>query len=140
MVDIRRLVKEGASRTPAGLKIRAHSGGAFVGFTNGRKQVVSAQSVGDHLVLVSRVLGAARVDGIGMAELLPRVWQRNRQTHCVAFGLDEKRRLVGRIEQVAATLQPEELVFYLALMARECDQFEFALAGVDASGVTSGRG
>ena len=40
---------------------------------------------------------------------------------------------MGRIEQVAATLQPEERVYYLVLLARECDQFEFALVGVDKS-------
>jgi hypothetical protein len=133
MIDIRRLLREGLARTPVGVKIRAHAAGALVEFPGGRKQVVSAQMAGERLVLLSRVLGNARVDGMGVATLLPQVWQRNRQTRCVAFGIDESGRLVGRIEQMAATLQPEELVFYLALLARECDQFEFALTGRDLS-------
>lgn len=133
MIDIRSMVKEAADRVPAGLRIRARAGSAYVEFANGRKQFVTAHEAGAAAILVSRVLGAARVDSIGLARLLPEVWKRNRHTHCVAFGIDERGRLVGRIEQVAGTLQPDELVFYFALLARECDQFEHALVGVDAS-------
>ncbi len=133
MVDIRRLVKAGAANAPPGIKIRALSAGAIVAFPGGRKQVISAHTFRDHIILVSRVLGRARVDSIGRTSLLPQVWQRNRQTRCVAFGIDERGRLVGRIEQVAAMLQPAELVFYITLLARECDQFEFALVGLDLS-------
>ena len=50
-----------------------------------------------------------------------------------AFGVDSRGRLVGRIAQVATTIQPAELVYYILLLARECDQFEFALVGVDKS-------
>jgi len=81
--------------------------------------------------MTSVVLGKTRVENIGRATLLPRIWLRNRHTDCVAFMLDRRGRLVGRITQMVETLDPPELAFYIKLLARECDQFEYVLSGQD---------
>jgi hypothetical protein len=46
-----------------------------------------------------------------------------------AFGRDD--RLVGIIEQPIATMSPEELLFYVQMLAEECDRFEYMLTGED---------
>jgi len=71
------------------------------------------------------------VKKIGRAQLLPRIWERNRETAVVAFNLDKRGRLVGQIEQLADTLDLSELAFYIELLARECDRFEYVLSGLD---------
>jgi hypothetical protein len=45
--------------------------------------------------------------------------------------LNKKGQLRGQIEQLEETIDPEELYFYLEVLARECDQFEYALTGED---------
>ena len=49
----------------------------------------------------------------------------------VTFTLDKRDRLIGYIEQLIHTTDPEELTFYIELLARECDQFEHVLTGED---------
>jgi len=60
-----------------------------------------------------------------------RAWLRNGVTDIVTFAFDDKDNLVGRIEQLLATLDATEVDFYLLTLARECDRFEFALTGED---------
>jgi hypothetical protein len=49
----------------------------------------------------------------------------------VAFGFDKRDRLVGIVEQPIATMAPEELRFYVEMLAKECDRFEYVLTGED---------
>jgi hypothetical protein len=100
-------------------------------FPNERRQRVAVEHQGERYVLTSVVLKSRQVEEIGRTEVLIRLWQRNRETSVVAFSLDKWGQLVGQIEQLAETIDSEELVFYLKLLARECDQFEYVLAGQD---------
>lgn len=60
-----------------------------------------------------------------------RAWRKNAAKELVAFGFDEKDQLVGVIEQPVATMAVEELRFYVEMLARECDRFEYVLTGED---------
>jgi hypothetical protein len=102
-----------------------------VKFRSGRRQSIAAQRRRDHYVMTSVVLSESHVRNIGRAQLLPDLWERNRETAVVAFDLDRRGRLVGRIEQLADTLDRLELAFYIELLARECDRFEHVLSGLD---------
>jgi hypothetical protein len=133
MSDLSRLLRSIAGKLDGGVSIRPSEKGALITFANGRRQLVVILREDRHYVMVSLVIGASRVQQYGLADLLPRVWLKNRETHCVAFGLDSKHRLVGRINQIADTLDREELAYYLLLLARECDQFEYSLTGQDIS-------
>lgn len=65
------------------------------------------------------------------ADLARRIWSQNRVSDVVEFALDESGRLIGRIEQVAETLNRNELEFYLTALAQECDRLEYLLTGRD---------
>jgi len=47
----------------------------------------------------------------------------------VTFAFDHNDRLVGVVEQPAATLDHEEVRVYIETLARECDRFEYTLTG-----------
>lgn len=126
------LVKEVARMPNPSLQIKPHANGAVVLFGNNRRQRIVVERRPDRYVMTSIVLGRARVEGMRHAALLPRVWQRNRETNVVAFSLDRRGRLIGRIEQLAATLDASELAHYMQLLARQCDQFEYVLSGRDS--------
>ena len=58
-------------------------------------------------------------------------WRRNAATNLVTFTFDEKHGLIGLVRHPVATLDVEELSLYMAVLAAECDRFEFLLGGVD---------
>lgn len=133
MNNFRTLVEQAAKLSrPNGVVVEPHQSGAVVRFPNGRHQALLAERQGDRYILTSRVVGRARVDGFAVDDLMLRIWQRNRDTDVVAFGLDRRGRLVGRIEALAGTLSPDELAFYIEQLARECDQLEYVLSGQDS--------
>jgi transglutaminase-like putative cysteine protease len=107
------------------------SGEATVSFPDGRAQIIHVRRIGDSYLLTSRVIGSTKVANMGSADLACQIWSRNRATDVVEFALDESGRLVGRIEQVAETLNRNELEFYLTALAQECDRFEYLLTGRD---------
>lgn len=100
-------------------------------FINGRKQRINIERRNSRYLLTSVVLGRVRVEEIGRARLLPRLWQYNRETNVVAFDVDKRGRLIGWVEQVAETLDPEELSIYIQWLARQCDRLEYILSGLD---------
>lgn len=102
-----------------------------IGFDNGRKQRVVIEQHDDRYVLISVVIGRARVEEIGRTHLLPKLWQRNRETNVVAFDIDKRGRLIGMVEQIAETLDAEELAIYAKWLASECDRLEYILSGKD---------
>jgi hypothetical protein len=59
------------------------------------------------------------------------IWQRNANVDIVNFTLDERGRLVGRVDQRAATMQEAELLFAISRLAIECDRLEYILVGRD---------
>ena len=112
-------------------EIKLQRNGILVTFSNNRSQAISTDRQNDRYVMTSVVLGRRRVRRIGRSRLLPLFWQRNREANMVAFSLDKRGRLVGQIEQLTETIDPQELALYIELLARECDQFEYALSGKD---------
>lgn len=117
--------------TDSRLKVEAGPGWVKVMLGEGRSQTVHIQREDDRYVFTSVVLGATRTeqqrkDLMGFAE---RVWFRNRQTDVVNFTIDLQNRLVGRIENLADSLDDDELFFYLSRLAIECDRMEYLLTG-----------
>ncbi|MES2641354.1 MAG: YbjN domain-containing protein [Myxococcota bacterium] len=91
---------------------------------------------GVHVVFSSVVArGSQLMDARGSrcseADVLADLWARNARVDTVSFSLDRHGRVVGRIEALLATLDDEELAFYVARLAEECDRFEFVLTGED---------
>jgi len=114
------------------LKVAVEDNEVTVTLPNGRHQHIEIKREGDQYVFTSIVLGKAETDRIKWLDFAKRVWDRNRQSDVVAFHLDERDRLVGCIAQWVKTVDLEELQFYLACLARECDRMEYLLTGQDA--------
>lgn len=98
---------------------------------DGRSQVVICQRDNEKYTLESMILPSRIVQRLTIREVLVRAWQRNRSADLVSFDVDDRLRLVGRIQRLADTLDPEELEFYVDTLARECDEFEYLLTGKD---------
>lgn len=105
----------------------------FGGEESGRRQVVRVARDGEVYRFSSIVLPAAQVTRSDRAWrlLAVRAWQRNARKTLVAFTFDDDDCLIGVIEQPAATLDAAELKFYVDVLARECDRFEYVLTGED---------
>jgi len=97
-----------------------------------RRQDITIVRKGDYYVMTSTVLKEARVRSKKIDELYPQLWRRNVQTDVVAFTFDKQGKLIGRVEQLASTVDAEELRFYIEILARECDQLEYLFTGTDA--------
>ena len=104
--------------------------GVVVKFSNGRQQHISISQHGGQYRLKSIVLKRSSVEKIGRGKMLPFIWQRNRETNLVAFGLDKQNRLIGSIEQPLVTANSSEMLLYLERLAWECDNLEYLLSGV----------
>jgi len=128
---LKTLIRQVSGLPNPNAEIKPHRNAILVTFSNNRRQALSVDRQNDHYVMTSVVLGRTRVNRVGRSRLLPLLWQRNREANIVAFSLDKRGRLVGQIEQLVETIDPQELVFYIELLARECDQFEYALSGKD---------
>jgi hypothetical protein len=127
-----RLLQEASQKSELAVEIKKNWRGILVKFGNGRHQRVKvSRKRKDRYVMTSIVLKQKQVDEIGRTRILPRLWQRNRSVNVVTFSLSRKGDLIGQIEQVAETIDADELVFYVELLARECDQFEYLLTGKD---------
>jgi len=113
------------------LEIKPLSNTVSVVFASGRRQDVVIEEDGEYYVMASTVMGTQRVQGITDDDFFTRLWQRNAHTDVVAFGLDKKGRLIGRTTHLKQTLDQDELRFYIEILARECDQLEYLLTGVD---------
>jgi len=101
-------------------------------FNNNRHQDITIEEDGDYYVMTSMVMGAQRVQNMGVDEVfLPWLWERNAHIDIVAFTLDKKGRLVGRTTHLKQTMDQEELRLYIEILARECDLLEYQLTGID---------
>jgi len=121
------------SRDLPGTQIKmANRGGEIVMMLpGGRRQVVHIRREDHRYILASRVITRGRVKSFSSREIAEKIWDRNRYSDVVEFCIDEGGELVGRIEQVADTLDPEEFFFFLRRLAQECDRFEYLLTGKD---------
>jgi hypothetical protein len=99
--------------------------------TDGRRQDISIVRRGDYYVMTSTIIKEARARSMGIDVFYPWLWDRNMQTDMVAFTFDKQGKLIGRIEPLASTVDAVELRFYIETLARECDQLEYLLTGVD---------
>jgi hypothetical protein len=104
---------------------------AVVTFGSQRTQKIRLRARDDHYIFSSRVLGRRRAEHYSWDTLARLVWPRNRRTPLVTFMLDERSRLIGRIEHPRVTLNPPELRAILLHLARECDRLEYLLTGRD---------
>jgi hypothetical protein len=98
-----------------------------------RRQRVHLERRGDRYVFWSRVVGPKIVTRTDREwrELAYRSWRKNGFKELVGFSFDRRDCLIGVIQQLAATLDREELVLYIDTLARECDRFEYKLTGGD---------
>ncbi len=99
--------------------------------TYNRKQNVYVKKFGKYLHFVSVVLDKEGVRKKGEIAMIQEAWERNNSIDLVEFMLDEKGRLIGRIEQLYEFLDYEEFEFYILTLARECDRYEYVLIGED---------
>lgn len=98
-----------------------------------RRQRVYLSLENGFYFFVSVVLGSAAVTKSNRRwnELALMAWQRNAGHELVTFAFDKHNRLVGLIHHPAEHFDPEELELYITTLARECDRFEYLIAGRD---------
>lgn len=126
--------QESRARTPMHtIDINQTEDGVVVEFSNGRQQQVSISQHAGQYRLNSVVLKRGYVEKIGRGKILPFIWQRNRESNLVAFGIDKQGRLIGSIEQPSQTADAGEMFLYLEHLAWECDQLEYILRGMEDS-------
>lgn len=125
------LLRQAVQKSELNVDIKKDWRGLLVAFQNGHRQRIKISRKLDRYIISSVVLKCKQVEEIGRTRVLTRLWQRNRNINVVTFSLDQSGQLIGQIEQLAETIDAEEFVFYIELLARECDQFEYALTGKD---------
>ena len=98
-----------------------------------RHHAIHLEEQGDDYVFTGVVLGAAEVTlrKKRWYELAKLAWQRNAEQEVVSFGFDRRDRLIGQIRHPVEHLDLQELDFYIHVLARECDRFEYLLSGRD---------
>lgn len=100
-------------------------------FADGRKQVVRYREEGEFYIFRSRVVTSRIAWQFDEGRLACDILRRNRAVDAVAFIRARNGDVEGRIVQRIATLQREELLFFLKTLAREADRFEMYLTGRD---------
>ncbi len=127
------LSKIAAERSATGALPRVELAGetATVFLHDGHRQTITFRRNGKEYILESTILPSRIVRRRTTREILICAWQRNRITDIVTFDVDARLRLVGRIQQLAETIDSKELEFYIDTLARECDELEYLLTGRD---------
>ena len=99
---------------------------------SGRKQKVRFYRRNNMYIFYSVVVRADYFRNAQLRrEVAYRAWRKNALKDLVGFAFDEKRQLLGTIEQPVETLDHEELQLYIDVLAKECDRFEYVLTGRD---------
>jgi len=130
---IKKLLKEVSNVQIDHSIIRNKNGHLWVEFLDGRQQRVFIDQKSKYYKIWSIVLHRSKVEGYGEVNLIQYVWNKNRQTDVVDFYIDKKGRMVGSILQLAETIDYDELVFYIHILAKESDRLEFLLSGKDSN-------
>lgn len=131
MPHIRSLLGGNHARLDRDLEVEWGPRHLTVSFDSGRTQKIKYRREGDNYVFVSSVARPKAVGDIKLKHLAQRILARNRATEVVTFGLSPRGGIDAWINHRADTLEPEELKFYLKVLAREADRFEFLLTGKD---------
>ena len=113
------------------LRATWRKGRVDVSFSNGRGQAITYKLRGELYLFTSRVARPSTVKKYGAGPLARRILERNRVTEIVGFRLTNAGGIEAFFRHRADTLQREELVFFLAVLAREADRFEYLLTGQD---------
>lgn len=100
-------------------------------FRNGRSQGVRYEIGLDEVELVSTVATRGVLDALGRDRVAEEILVRNRLAEVVRFSIGKYSRLEASCSHRLSTLQPEELRFYVAVLAREADRLEYLLTGKD---------
>ena len=102
-----------------------------VSFKSGRRQSIR-HKVRDRLyIFTSAVARPSTVKKHGEGILFRRILERNRATEIVGFRLTKRGGIEAFLRHRADTIQREELLFFLSVLAREADRFEYLLTGRD---------
>lgn len=131
MPRIRELLGERRVSLPDGLVVHWSPGLITVSFRNDRQQKIRYAERDARYHFTSRVAPPRAVKKLGLGRVSKELLLRNRVTEVVTFGLGAKNGVEAWIIQRAATLQREELLYYVVLLAREADRLEFLLTGRD---------
>lgn len=113
------------------LKFEYVDGVVLIQFPNGRHHSVKISREQNYYTLTSLVLGTTMVKSMSPQKLADIIWRRNRETPVVNFTLDNRNRLIGRVEQVADEADFVELTYYIYCLTTECDRLEHLLTGED---------
>ncbi len=114
------------------LRLQYRAGQVQVLLPSGRSQNITITRDGLWYRMSSMVLGAdTAAEFLEDSQSLWWVWRRNANVDIVNFTLDKQGRLVGRVDQIAATMQEAELLFAISRLAIECDRMEYILVGRD---------
>jgi hypothetical protein len=110
---IKALLEERVAEDAAGLIYLWEPERVTVEFANGRRQAIDYGIENEFYIFTSRIATRVVVERVGREKIAKEILLRNRVSHVVAFQLTKSGIVEGRIEQRAATLQAEELRFYL---------------------------
>ena len=102
---------------------------AVVNLKTGRKQRVYIRLADETMELTSFV--ARRCSWDSDSNIHVRAWRRNRSTHGVGFGVDDKNRLLARAWMPLVGATKGEFLECLKHLAAEADLFEYQLTGKD---------
>ena len=131
MKTIKKLIAELRNEKLDHLEVKKINGQLWIIFPDNRKQRINILQQGKYFTFRSVVLGKAKVNQYYEDWLLSYIWQENKETPLVSYQIDKKGRLTGRITQLTETLDKEELLFYIEVLAKECDRMEYLLTGKD---------
>jgi len=128
---IRELLGERRVSLPDGVEIQWSPGLITVSFRNDRHQNIRYVLKGVRYHFTSRVAPPRAVKKLGLGRVSKELLLRNRVTEVVTFGLGPRQGVDAWIIQRADTMQREELLYYVVLLAREADRLEFLFTGRD---------
>ena len=131
MPRIRKLLGKPSLSLPDGLRIQWSPRLITVFFPNDRHQRIRYALKDVRYHFTSRVAPPRVVKKLGLGRVSKELLLRNRVTEVVTFGLGPRQGIDAWIIQRADTMQREELLYYVVLLAREADRLEFLFTGRD---------
>ena len=100
-------------------------------FLKGRRQQIDVTCDRSYVRFTSQGASSTLWEETEYWDLIPYSWERNYHTDIVDFFFDEGGDLRGRIQQLGATMQLEEFVFYVTTLAKQMDRVEYLLEQED---------